>query len=188
MRKVISSQLLLYCNLRLPFRARGSSKLDSIMALFLDFFCQLLYGFRKQVFYYTPLQLIWKWMQSTQVTFLVTVQHSVAESLELVEHPPHVYWWWLSPIQSSVNKSRRSPLVQRNGPKVSTNTTLSTKGNIVWTVTAACHFLRLFSPHHFHPETAHLTVVAFNRENETFTESTEMYVNFRMQRTKWVSI
>lgn len=38
MRKVISSQLLLYCNLRLPFRARGSSKLDSIMALFLGFF------------------------------------------------------------------------------------------------------------------------------------------------------
>ena len=86
--------------------------------------------------------------------------------------------------QSSANKSGRSPLVQRNGPKVSTNTTLSTKGNIVWTVTAACHFLRLFSPHHFHPETAHLTVVAFNRENETFTESTEMYVYFRMQRTK----
>ena len=49
-----------------------------------------------------------------------------------------------------------------------------------------CHFLRLFSPHHFHPETAHLTVVEFYENNLSFIEifSFENALSFEL-KAKW---
>ena len=86
MRKVISSQLLLYCNLRLPFRARGSSKLDSIMALLLGFFANSRALESKS----SPASINLE-MNAFYPSHVFGYFYSVAESLELVEHPPHVY-------------------------------------------------------------------------------------------------